>query len=106
MPSQGFRPEFVAGGTLVVVPDMEVPLELGGLTLRRVDGLQFLVENRRDTNAETTPTIETEVYTGTVLGPFPPGPVRFSVRLGMHGLADATADVRPGGVTPLVVRLR
>lgn len=107
MPASGpFRPAFVPGGLLVVVPDLAAPPELGGLTLRHADGLPVFLASANDSHTGPSAAFEVRVGAGTLVGPLPPGPVRFRVRLGSHALGDASADVRAGGVTPLVLRLR
>ena len=102
-PSGEWRLGFIQGGTLVVMPEFQVSSYLGGLRLRRADGAPFVHQLG---DGEHSGVGEADVTVGTVLGPFPPGPVRFTVKMGSHALPDAVADVRAGGATSLVLRLR
>ncbi|MDJ0976837.1 MAG: hypothetical protein QNJ98_20445 [Planctomycetota bacterium] len=92
-------------GHLVVVPDVVIAPELGGLRLRRKDGGPMLLcsvdcGELKDASAER----ELDAEPGAVIGPWPEGEHVFEVWLGLRRLPDATAVVRAGHLDALHVR--
>ena len=89
---------FKPAGILVVVPEEEVPPDVGDLVLRLPGGRLFPVDG--------SPQVSADVETGARIGPLPAGSYTFEVRLGGVRLPDATATVRAGRLEVLRVRLR
>jgi hypothetical protein len=99
--TEGVNLRLRPAGLLLVAPDALLPEGAGRLTLRRADGgLVLRIADGVLEDAE----VELPVGAGTLLGPFPEGPVTFEVRVGGLRLPDATAVVKAGRIEPLRVR--
>lgn len=89
-------------GHLVLVPEVAVDSELGGLWIERADGGP-IVSSRLSSGRLTAGSVERSlaVLPGDILGPLPEGEHVFRVRLGTRRLEDIKATVRAGKIDVL-----
>jgi hypothetical protein len=88
-------------GVLIVVPEDAMDATGENLRVLPQDGRPPTGYERK---VDGAPELMAHVRPGAVLGPFPAGPHRFRVWWGRHRLPDATATVRAGRATPLILR--
>jgi hypothetical protein len=91
------RVPLVPAGMLMLVPEAEVPEEMGRFRLRRRDGHPIPVPDRE---AEWS---FARVRTGQMLGPLPAGTYEFEVFAGRTKIKEVRTEVRPGRTLPLVI---
>ncbi|MCI0342184.1 MAG: hypothetical protein L0216_13745 [Planctomycetales bacterium] len=98
------------GGLLAVVPERLQAPGLGALTIEREDGRPIPVAYAGDSSGTTeeswqmaAASLSPRIGLGTILGPFPEGPIRFRVRVGRRLVAEIPATVKAGAIRPLVI---
>lgn len=114
IPAEGaWSPPVEAGGVAVFAASAVPPPELGPLTIRRADGFHVALRahdapsqrrrGRRGRGPEPQLRDVLPLTAGTVLGPFPPGPMRLVARVGGVDLPEIVVPITAGAETPFSI---